>query len=199
MFKKLAVIAASLAFAALPVGGASAGPPEQIDSPDFFQLFLDVDEGKSAWINITAVDFCNWASGGFEGLAPVQDTSVPVTLNFNGPGDKYLTPSANLRDVYIEVWDLDNPDGPFVNACEDILDQLLGGGSPWATGTTSFNGKLSNVTEAEPRAFAARANGTALLDETAGDGGYRYHFNLHGNNRCADFRCDVTNTSLRMN
>lgn len=196
--KKLTIALASFAVAIVPVGGASAGPPEQVDVPDFIHLFLDEDEGKSAWVNITALDFCTWALGGFEGPAPVVDDAVPATLNFPGRGGEVAVASIKAPALYIEVWNLDNPEGPFEGACEDILDQLLAGSDPWATGTTSLNIRTNNLFESEARPISTGFSGTALLDTTAGDESYRYHFSSHFNNRCSDFNCEVTNSSLRM-
>ncbi len=116
MFRKLFIALVALAFLAVPVGTASAGPPEDFDVPDLIQLFLDADEGKSVWINITAPDFCLWALGGFMGPAPVVDDAVPAKLNFNGQGDKYFAPSVKVDGLYVEVWNLDNPDGPVLTA-----------------------------------------------------------------------------------
>ncbi len=200
MFRKLFIALVALAFLAVPVGTASAGPPEDFDVPDLIQLFLDADEGKSVWINITAPDFCLWALGGFMGPAPVVDDAVPAKLNFIGQGDKYFAPSVKVDGLYVEVWNLDNPDGPFLGPCEDILGQLIAGTPPWATGTTSINARSNNFEfpPPQPRAVSGGFSGTALLDATGSQDSYRYHFNSHSNDRCADFRCAVTNTSLRL-
>jgi len=201
-FKKLAIAItiASLGFVAVPIGGASAGPPQQVVVPDFIQLFLDADEGKSVWINITAPDFCLWALGGFAGPAPVVDDAVPATLNFTGQNDEATVASIKTDGLYVEVWNLDNPDGPFEGPCEDILDQLLAGSDPWATGTTSLNARTNNLffPNAEPRQLSTGTSGTAQLDSTSGGESYRYHFSSHFNTHCSDFRCEVSNTSLRM-
>jgi hypothetical protein len=196
MFKRMLIVVAAVA-AALPGVGASAGPPESFEVPDFFQLFLDEDEGKSTWINITALDFCLWALGDFEGPAPVVDDAVPATLNFTAKGGEAAVASVKTDALYIEIWNLDNPDGPFVGPCEDILDQLLAGSGPWATGTTSLNIRTNNLFDppAEPRAVSGGFSGTALVD--AGEDTYRYQFTSHSNDSCRDFVCAVTNTSLR--
>lgn len=200
MFKKLAVALFSLAFVAVPLGEVSAGPPEQVDAPDYFELFLDADEGKSTWINITALDFCTWAFFDFQGPAPVVDDAVPATLNFTGGNGEEVVASIKTDGLYVEVWNLDNPDGPFESPCEDILDQLLAGGDPWATGTTSINARTNNLFfEGEgSRVLSAGFSGTAQLDASGSEESYRYKFTSHFNTGCSDFRCAVTNTSLRM-
>ncbi len=196
----LVVVAASLAVVAAPVGGATAGPPEAVEAPDFINLFLDVDEGKSTWINITAYDFCTWALFGFVGPAPVVDDAVPATLNFTGKDGATAVASIKTDGLYVEVWNLDNPDGPYVGPCEDILDQLLAGSDPWATGTTSLNARTNNLffPNGATRGVSSGFSGTAQLDVVHGGDAYRYQFTGHGNSHCNDFRCDVTNTSLRM-
>jgi hypothetical protein len=198
MFKKLAIALASLTLVGVPAGAASAGPPLDVEVPDFIQLLLDADEGKSTWINITAPDFCAWALGGFMGPPPVVDDAVPATLNFTAKDGEAVVASVKSDDLYIEVWNLDDPDGPFLGPCEDIQDQLLAGSDPWATGTTSVNAQTNNLffPPAEPRTVSDGVSGTALLD-VSGES-YRYHFANHGSDRCTDFRCFVMNTSLRM-
>lgn len=198
MFKKLFIACASVAVITIPVGGASAGPPVEVPAGDYFDLFLDVDEGTSLWINITAPDFCGWALGGFMGPAPVVDDALPATLNFTG-NDGPAVASIKTDGVYMEVWNLDNPDGPYVGACEDILDQLLAGSDPWATGTTSINARTNNLffdpSSDEPRGLSTGLAGTAMLDTTDGGDSYRYQFATHFNTHC---ECSVFNSSLRM-
>ncbi len=198
MFKKLFIACASLSIVAVPVGAASAGPPVEVPAGDYFDLFLDADEGKSVWINITAPDFCLWALGGFVGPAPVVDDEIPATLNFAG-NDGPAVASIKAAGIYVEVWNLDNPDGPFEGPCVDILDQLLAGSDPWATGTTSLNARTNNLFF-EPdgdyaRGLSTGIAGTAHLETTDGGDSYRYQFTLHYNSHCD---CGVTNTSLRM-
>lgn len=196
MFKKLLIVCASLAVVAVPVGGASAGPPEDVVATDYINLFLDADEGKSVWINITAPDFCGWALGGFVGPPPVVDDAIPARLNFTADGGAAVA-SIKTDGVYMEVWNLDNPDGPFVGACEDILDQLIAESDPWATGTTSVNGRTNNLffPNDYARGVSDGVAGKALLETTEGGDSYRYQYTLHGNSHC---ECGVTNTSLRM-
>ena len=200
MFKKLAIALVSVAFVAVPIGEVSAGPPEQVEAMEYFELFLDVDEGKSTWINTTAFDFCTWAFFGFEGPPPVVDDAIPATLNFTGKNAETVVASIKTDAVYVEVWNLDNPGGPYVGPCEDILDQLLSGGEPWATGTTSLNARTNNLFfQGEgSRGLSAGFAGTAELNELSSGESYRYQFNTHFNTHCSDFRCEVTNTSLRM-
>lgn len=195
MFKKLFVACASLAVIAVPVGGASAGPPEDVVTSEYFNLFLDADEGKSVWVNITAHDFCLWALFGFEGPPPVVDDEIPATLNFGG-NDGAAVASIKTDGVYMEVWNLDNPEGPFIGACEDILEQLLAEGDPWAVGETSVNARTNNLffPNDYARGVSEGASGTAMLETDGGDS-YRYQYTLHGNSNC---ECGVTNTSLRM-
>ena len=197
MFKKLLVACASLAVVALvPAAGASAGPPEDVVATDYLNLFLDADEGKSVWINTTAPEFCSWALGGFVGPPPVVDDQIPATLNFTADGGAAVA-SIKTDGVYMEVWNLDNPEGPFIGACEDILGQLLAGSDPWATGTTSVNARTNNLffPNDYARGVSEGVTGTAFLATTDGGDSYRYKYALHGNSNC---ECGVTNTSLRM-
>ncbi|MFW2381673.1 MAG: hypothetical protein ACN4GZ_07945 [Acidimicrobiales bacterium] len=196
MFKKLLIAFAMLAVVTVPAGGASAGPPEDSVVSDYINLFLDADEGKSVWINITALDFCLWARDGFQGPPPVVDDDVPGTLNFTADGGAAVA-SIKTGGLYIEVWNLDNPEGPFLGACEDILEQLLAGSRPWATGTTSINARTNNLffPNDYARGVSGGFKGTALLETTEGGDSYRYQFTSHGNSKCD---CGVTNTSLRM-
>lgn len=196
MFKKLFIACASLAAIAVPVGGASAGPPEDVVASDYINLFLDVDEGKSTWINITAHDFCGWVFGGFVGPPPVVDDAIPATLNPTADGGAVVA-SIKTDGVYVEIWNLDNPDGPYEGACEDILDQLLAGSDPWATGTTSVNARTNNLffPNDYARGVSDGVSGTAFVETTESGDSYRYKYNLSGNSKC---ECGVTNTSLRM-
>jgi len=198
MFRKglFGCLVTLLTFGLLPIASVSAAPPERIEVPDYIALYLDEDQGTSIWVNITAVSFCTWAAGGFNGPAPVVDDAVPAKLKGTGQDGSAFVGSINAS-IYVEVWELDNPDGPFLGPCEDIIDQLLSGGSPWATGTARVNAVTNNVFGTpEARAISGNFGATATLTTNNGEA-FRYQINDHFGDRCFEFRCAATHTSLR--
>ncbi len=199
MFNKFVIgcVLAALTIGFVPLTAASASPPERFEVPDYFSLNLDADEGKSVWFNITAVNFCTWALGGFDGPAPVEDTSTPVMLIHAGQDGGTLVASVQA-DVYVEVWNLDNPDTAGIGPCEDILDQLLAGGQPWATGTASLNGRTNNLFWLDDVRSASDNLSASASIVTAEGESYDYKLNFHVGNRCADYRCEIANSTLRV-
>ena len=156
----LVVAAMGIAILAVP---AAAAPPERTDEP-IFLLFLDFENDKAVFWNITRDGFCAWEAGGFAGPPPVLEL-VPASTHETGQG---VLVGSFKATRHVELWDIDdplNPDAP----CTDTDGQL----GPWATGYVSASSTDNDLsgTRTRTNSFGDRGQGTVEDSE-----GSQWHY-----------------------
>jgi hypothetical protein len=159
----LVVAAMGVTVLAVP---AAAAPPEISDEP-IFLLFLDFENDKAVFWNITRDGFCGWQDSGFDGPPPVLEL-VPASTHETGQGAVVASFKAT-RDI--ELWDLDDPSNP-VGPCTDTAEQT----GPWALGDVSVSSTDNDLSGSGTRtnSFGDSGNGTVANS----DGQWHYSWNF---------------------
>ena len=171
----LALVGAVTLLVSVAVIPAQAAPPEQTDEP-IFLLFLDFENDKAVFWNITRDNFCAWVASDFEGPPPVGEL-VPASTHETGQGAIVAKFKATR---HLELWNLDDPANP-VEACEDTDGQP----GPWATGHVNASSTDNDLFRSEDPRVRNRTNsfgdvGQGTVHDT--DGGswhYSWNFRAH--------------------
>lgn len=153
---------------------AQAAPPEQVDDA-IFTVFLDFDNDKVGFWNITRDDLCEWVASGFVGPPPVVEL-VPVMFHETGQ-DAIAAKWKATR--HFELWNPDDPANP-QGPCEDTDEQA----GPWATGDVASSStdndffRFEDPLKSRTNSFGDVGQGTLL--DTAGDSWhYSWNFRAH--------------------
>jgi hypothetical protein len=194
------VAALAVSAAAVAAPSVTAAPPEDVTLTDYFLIFADLNVNRSVFVNITAVDLCEWAAGGFVGPPPVVDDDIAAVANLTGKGA--LVGHGEFEDLHIELWEFDDEPPALLGPCEDIAEQLEAGTGPWATGSADVRVKTNDFFGSGTRTAAFGDRTTAIVtDEDGNDHAYRNVFRL--NSSChsglsAPPSCLVDHSQLRM-
>jgi hypothetical protein len=170
MFKKLLIASCAAVVVFVPTTMASADPPVEEVWTDYFVLFPDVNVDKSVFINITARDFCDWLETGPVGPPPVLDDAVVAR---GVPTTNGAVVGRIDAELYIELWNFDDPSADLVGPCEDIQQQLDNGDDPFATGIAQFKAKTNDAFESDSRGITFGDRTSAVL---VGQDGTDYHY-----------------------
>jgi hypothetical protein len=170
--------------AAIP---AQAAPPEQTEEP-IFLLFLDFENDKAAFWNITRDDFCAWEASGFAGPPPVQEL-VPASTHETGQGALVASFRATRP---LELWNLDDPANPEA-PCSDTDGQP----GPWATGHVNASNTDNDLFASGTRTNSFGDVGQGTVYDNDGDRWhYSWNFRAH-NDRDGEFSISAENFNLK--
>lgn len=154
--------------AAIP---AQAAPPERTEEP-IFLLFLDFENDKAVFWNITRDHFCAWVASDFDGPPPVQEL-VPASTHETGQGALVASFRATR---HLELWNLDdpaNPEGP----CPDTDGQP----GPSATGRVNASSTDNDLDASGTRTNSFGDVGRGTVSDNDGDK-WHYSWNFRAQN-----------------
>jgi hypothetical protein len=201
MIGKTLLSAAAAIALAVPATAAYAQPPEETVANDLISVYLDFENGKSVFINITARDFCDWLPEGPEPPSGPPPVLEPVVTRGVTTGKGAIVTGFEAQDLYIELWDISGITEP-IGPCEDIQDQLDAGGKPWATGTADVRFKDNDFFYTETRGNAFGDRTKAMVTDQEGNT-YSYRNVFRVNQQCnapedGPPACLVDNFQLKM-